>query len=67
MKARDLISKEKDDMVASVQASLLFQSLSMTREEILEKYPHPNNKTETIEEERTDDVVEPVSMPYPPP
>lgn len=66
MKARDLISKESDDMVASVQASLLFQSLNMTREEILDKYPHANNKTETLEEEQSDDIVEPVSMPNPP-
>ena len=52
MKARDLISKEKDDMVASVQANLLFQSLNMTREEILDKYPINNhNKTETMDEE----------------
>ena len=52
MKARDLISKEKDDMVAAVQANLLFQSLNMTREEILEKYPINNhNKTETLDEE----------------
>jgi len=36
----------------------------MTREEILEKYPHANNKTETLEEEQTDDIIEPVSMPY---
>ena len=52
MKARDLISKEKDDMVAAVQANLLFQSLNMTREEILEKYPINNHlKTETMDEE----------------
>ena len=53
MKARDLISKEKDDMVAAVQANLLFQSLNMTREEILDKYPINNhNKTETLEEDQ---------------
>ena len=52
MKARDLISKEKDDMVAAVQASLLFQSLGTTREEILAKYPlNTHSKTETMEEE----------------
>ena len=57
MKARDLISKEKDDMVAAVQASLLFQSLNMTREEILAKYPinNVNNKTETLDEDRTEE------------
>ena len=57
MKARDLISKEKDDMVAAVQASLLFQSLNMTREEILVKYPinNVNNKTETLDEDRTEE------------
>ena len=54
MRARDLISKEKDDMVAAVQANLLFQSLNMTREEILAKYPLNNNKTETIEEEHSE-------------
>ena len=52
MKARDLISKEKDDMVAAVQANLLFQSLNMTREEILDKYPtNQHNKTETMDED----------------
>ncbi len=52
MKARDLIAKEKEDMVAAVQANLLFQSLGMTREEILDKYPFANNnKTETIDED----------------
>ena len=57
MKARDLISKEKDDMVAAVQANLLFQSLNMTREEILAKYPINNhNKTETIDEDLCSDV-----------
>ena len=51
IKARDLIAKEKDDMVAAVQANLLFQSLSMTREELLQKYPMPLNcKEETMEE-----------------
>ena len=59
MKARDLISKEKDDMVAAVQANLLFQSLNMTREEILAKYPINNhNKTETIEEDGDQCTVE---------
>jgi len=43
MKARDLISKESDDMVAAVQANLLFTSLNMTREEILAKYPMNNH------------------------
>ena len=58
MKARDLISKEKDDMVAAVQANLLFQSLGTTREEILAKYPLNNHsKTETMEEEHTDEKV----------
>lgn len=57
MKARDLISKEKDDMVATVQANLLFQSLNMTREEILAKYPINNhNKTETVDDEIGSDV-----------
>ena len=37
IKARDLISKEKDDMVAAVQANLLFQSLNMTREELMQE------------------------------
>ena len=51
IKARDLISKEKDDMVAAVQANLLFQSLNMTREELMQKYPLPlNNKEESMEE-----------------
>ena len=40
-------------MVAAVQANLLFQSLGMTREEILEKYPINNhNKTETLDEDQ---------------
>lgn len=52
IKARDLISKEKDDMVAAVQANLLFQSLSMTREELMQKYPMPlNNKEESMDDE----------------
>ena len=51
MKARDLISKEKDDMVAAVQANLLFTSLGMTREELIAKYPLPiNQKEETMDE-----------------
>lgn len=55
MRARDLISKEKDDMVAAVQANLLFQSLNTTREEILAKYPlNTHNKTETLDEEHSD-------------
>ena len=55
IKARDLIAKEKDDMVAAVQANLLFQSLSMTREELLQKYPMPiGNKEESIEDEEED-------------
>lgn len=58
MKARDLISKEKEDMVAAVQANLLFQTLGTTREEILAKYPlNANNKTETVDEERTDEKM----------
>ena len=53
IKARDLIAKEKDDMVAAVQANLLFQSLGMTREELLHKYPLPlNHKEESIDENR---------------
>lgn len=48
LKARDLISKEKDDMVASVQANLLFQSLGMTREEILAKYPNVTERDDSI-------------------
>ena len=52
IKARDLITKEKDDMVAAVQANLLFQSLSMTREELMQKYPLPlNNKEESMDED----------------
>lgn len=58
MKARDLISKEKDDMVAAVQANLLFQSLNMTREDILAKYPlNISNKTETYDEDRSDEKM----------
>lgn len=53
LKARDLISKESDDMVASVQASLLFQSLGMTREEILEKYPNVVEREESYSEENS--------------
>ena len=46
-----MIAKEKDDMVAAVQANLLFQSLNMTREELLLKYPIPlNNKEESLDE-----------------
>ena len=38
-------------MVASVQANLLFQSLGMTREEILEKYPNvTDNADESLED-----------------
>ena len=58
MKARDLISKEKEDMVAAVQANLLFQSLGTTREEILAKYPlNVGHKSETVEEDCSDDDV----------
>ena len=46
-------------MVAAVQANLLFQSLNMTREEILAKYPINNhNKTETIDEDGDQCTVE---------
>ena len=68
MRARDLISKEKEDMVAAVQANLLFQSLNMTREEILAKYPFntsQNNKTETMEDEHSDhdmEIAQPIYM-----
>ena len=63
MKARDLISKEKEDMVAAVQASLLFQSLGTTREEILAKYPlNMHNKTETLEDEGDNSNDEQVAM-----
>ena len=56
IKARDLISKEKDDMVAAVQANLLFQSLSMTREELMQKYPMPlNHKEESMDEDEEDE------------
>lgn len=52
MKARNLIAKEKEDMVSAVQANLLLSSLGMTREEILIKYPSANDcMTETIENE----------------
>ena len=38
-------------MVAAVQANLLFQSLNMTREELLQKYPMPlNNKEESMDD-----------------
>lgn len=57
MKARDLISKEKDDMVVSVQASLLFQSLNMTRQEILDKYPINLAQEHNNEEESSYDNV----------
>ena len=56
IKARDLISKEKDDMVAAVQANLLFQSLSMTREELMQKYPMPlNHKEDSMDEDEDDE------------
>lgn len=63
MKARDLIAKEKDDMVASVQASLLFSSIGTTREEILAKYPLNvyNSKSETMEDP-SDDKVAPIDI-----
>ena len=64
IKARDLIAKEKDDMVAAVQANLLFQSLGMTREELLEKYPLPlNHKEDSVDENQQSDAcgtVEPM-------
>ena len=65
MKARDLISKEKEDMVAAVQANLLLQSLNMTREEILIKYPYANNKTETLEGEHSNDKAMMLCDPQP--
>ena len=55
MKVRDLIAKEKDDMVAAVQANLLLQSLNTTREEILSKYPLNQARTDTEEEEHSSD------------
>ena len=39
LKARELIEREQNDMVAAAQANLLFQKLHMTREQILHKYP----------------------------
>ena len=50
LKARELIEREKDDMVAAAQANLLFQKLLMTREQILQKYPEVKITTEDLEE-----------------
>ena len=49
LKARELIEREKEDMVAAAQANLLFQKLNMTREEILTKYPEVKIRTEDLE------------------
>ena len=46
MKARNLIAKEKEDIVSAVQANLLLSSLGMTHEEILLKYPFANEDVE---------------------
>ena len=51
MKARELIEREKDDMVAAAQANLLFQKLHMTREQILQKYPQVQATNEDMNEE----------------
>ena len=48
LKARELIEREKDDMVAAAQANLLFQKLHMTREQILAKYPEVQVRTEDM-------------------
>lgn len=54
-------------MVASVQANLLFQSLGMTREEILAKYPNVTEKDESIEDRSSQMIKEePMIMMYPP-
>ena len=51
MKSRELIEREKDDMVAAAQANLLFQKLHMTREQILLKYPQVQATNEEIHDE----------------
>ena len=39
LKAREYLAQENQDKVSMAQANLLFQSLQMTKEEILAKYP----------------------------
>ena len=55
MKSRELIEREKDDMVAAAQANLLFQKLHMTREQILLKYPQVQATNEEIHDEGKND------------
>jgi len=56
LKARELLSREKSDIVSQASANLLFQSLKMTREEILAKYPHfvpSSQKEEQVADEES--------------
>lgn len=40
LKARDLLDREKSDMISQASISLLFKQLNMTKEDILKKYPN---------------------------
>lgn len=40
LKARDLLEREKSDMISQASISLLFKQLNMTKEDILKKYPN---------------------------
>lgn len=40
LKARDLMSREKGDIVSQASANLLFKQLQVTREDVLRKYPN---------------------------
>lgn len=40
LKARDLLSREKTDMISQASISLLFKQLNMKKEDILNKYPN---------------------------
>lgn len=40
LKARELLSREKTDIVSQASANLLFKQLNVTKEEVLKKYPN---------------------------
>ena len=40
LKARELLSREKTDIVSQASANLLFKQLKVTKEEVLKKYPN---------------------------
>ena len=50
LKARELLSREKTDIVSQASANLLFKQLKITKEDILKKYPNYISQQKTSSE-----------------